>query len=144
VKHTVLAAWFGATVLLGACTGNPVVPTNLETYRFSVSSGGWWMQDVIVRGTDLQVWLTWQNEGTNLDLYWTNARCTIDQDTGTFTGAGCEVMAKSTSAGGTSETMDSSEMFSPFVSSRGRVRLFVQHVTGPSERAALTVVSRYR
>jgi hypothetical protein len=137
VKHTVLAAWFGAAVLSAACTGNPVVPTNLKTYRFTVSSGGWWMQDVGVRGTDLQVWLTWQNEGTNLDLYWTNAQCTIDQNSGTFTGAGCEVVAKSTGAGGTSEAIYSSFFYSP-------VRLFVHHLTGPTEPAALTVVSQYR
>lgn len=139
VKHTLLASWFGAAVLLSACTGNPVAPTKLDTYRFTVSGGGWWMRDVAVpyRPASLSVILTWPDERTNLDLYWTNAHCTIDQNSGTFTGAGCQLVSKSTSAGGWSETVYSDSSLLQLRDST--VRLFVQNLTGPSEPAALNV-----
>jgi hypothetical protein len=146
VKHTLLASWFGAAVLLSACTGNSVAPTRtrypptkLDTYRFTVSGGGWWMQDVVVPylPAKLSVILTWPDERTNLDLYWTNRHCTIDQNSGTFTGVGCELVEKSTSAGGWSETMYSDSSLYQLRDSR--VRLFVHNLTGPST-AALDVI----
>jgi len=145
VKHTLLASWFGAAMLLSACTGNPGAPTKsstypptkLDTYRFTVSDGGWWMQDVAVPyyPAKLSVILTWPDERTNLDLYWTNPQCTLDQNSGTFKGAGCQLVEKSTSAGGSSETVYSD----PTLPIYSPVRLFVHNLTGPST-AAVNVI----
>lgn len=137
MRPIVLACWMGAAVLLTGCTGNPTAPTNTETYDFkpTVSGSVWWMHDLVVPGpgAELNAWLTWQDFGKNLDLYWTNEFCTIDTNTGTFTGAGCQVMSKSTSTSGAYEMVHSSFLTALVV------RLFVQNVTGPSERANIHV-----
>jgi hypothetical protein len=128
-----------ATILsMAGCGGNsPTAPSTPQpttlNYSPMVQGLGYALQDVTVFQSPVQVTATlrWSNSGKDLDLYWTNALCVIAN--GNFAGTGCQVINRSVSPAGTSETVSGP------ASAGSTVRLFIINYSASPEPTTLAV-----
>ena len=108
-------------------------PTNLN-FSPTVSGGGFAQQDVNIFQAPVQLTATlrWTDARKDLDLYWTNSLCVIAN--GDFSGTGCQIINRSTSAAGTLETVSGP------AAAGSTARLFIINFSAAPEATTLAVV----
>ena len=128
---------------VSACGGkdSPTSPSNNipapQVFNYSpvVLGPGFYQQDITIfqNPANIRATLTWTDSRKDLDLYWTNALCAFDANSGQLVGSGCVILLQSTSSVGTSEQVAGP---TPAAST---VRLFVFNFSNTPEPIQLTV-----
>jgi hypothetical protein len=74
-----------------------------------VQGSSWYLQDVNTsNAVAVTATLTWPNGTKDVDLYWTNTFCTVNNTTGEIIGTGCQIVGQSVASFGTSEVVHGS------------------------------------
>lgn len=114
---------------------SPGTTTQPTTLNFSqvLNGGNYYLQDVTVFQSpgNIRATATWADGRKDIDLYWTNAFCTISNFQ--FIGTGCQVMLQSIAGSGTSE-----QVAGP-AAAGSTVRLFMINFSSAPETVNLTV-----
>jgi hypothetical protein len=74
-----------------------------------VQGSSWYFQDVNAStAVAVTATLTWPNGAKDVDLYWTNTFCNVNNTTGEIIGTGCQIIGQSVASVGTSEVISGS------------------------------------
>ena len=113
LRVLVAAASAGAISCGGGSNSGPTSPSasvpQFQTLNFTyaILGPGFYLQDVgnTPVNVNFTATATWSSAFKDIDLYWTNTLCNVNQSTGAIVGTGCQIFAQSTAASGTSETV---------------------------------------